>query len=117
MFLQFCIDGGVTEKGKKQTALLYESVKVHHELWVELEVTPMLAVSPGKEQEDLDACILSPCNWLEIKSERAIDTSDDDKNAFRTMSKIVQLNSPNFLSVNTIVFVKSILEIMFEKFI
>ena len=44
LFLQFCIDGGVTGKGKKRTAPLYETVKVCHELWVELEVTPMLPV-------------------------------------------------------------------------
>ena len=43
LFLQFCIDGGVTGKGKKRTALLCETVKVPHELWVELELTLMLS--------------------------------------------------------------------------
>ena len=62
MFLQFCIHGGKTGKGKKKRVLLYETVKVCHEIWVELEVTLMLSNSFAKEHLDPDTCISLPCN-------------------------------------------------------
>ena len=54
LFLQFCIDGGVTGKVKIKQQYYLKLWKVCHELSAELEVTPMLSVSSVEEHIDPD---------------------------------------------------------------
>ena len=80
-FQFFCINGGVSGKGKKTIAPLYEAVKIRHELWGEPDEPNLCEVAENANSKmQPNHCNSDECNNTakeEVKEENE-DSEDED---------------------------------------
>lgn len=89
-FQQFCIDGGVSGKGRKRTAPLFEAVPIRHELWDDIVDSNLGGEECGESRRvSNDQCDIDSLHQTNNDDEEENDDSDDDEDPFGTYGKNV----------------------------